>query len=213
MSLRGPIVALGVLLLGGAAFAAEPAKSPAPSPSPRMERAVFAAGCFWCVEAAFDPVPGVLLTTSGFTGGKTQNPNYEEVSAGGTGHAEAVQVTYDPSKVTYAQLLQVFWHNVDPLTPNAQFCDKGESYRSAIFVSGAEQRRLAEESKRALEASKRFDKPIVTQIVDAGAFYPAEEYHQDYYRKNPVRYRYYRYACGRDKRLKELWGNEAGGHG
>lgn len=202
------IAVLAVLLLTGTtAWAAEPPASPV------KERAIFAAGCFWCVEAAFDPVPGVLATTSGYAGGRTKNPTYEQVSAGGTGHAEVVQVEYDPRKVTYAQLLQVFWRNVDPLTPNAQFCDRGDSYRSAIFVLNAEQRRLAEESKQALVASKRFDKPIVTEIAQATEFYPAEEYHQDYYRKNPVRYRYYRYACGRDARLKELWGKDAGGHG
>ena len=205
MRLRSLLLALTLAL--PAAAQTPPA---APQDKPVVEYATFAAGCFWCVEAAFDPVPGVLSTTSGFTGGTKKNPSYEEVSAGGTGHAEAVQVAYDPSKVTYAQLLQVFWHNVDPLTPNAQFCDHGEQYRSAIFVANAEQRRLAEESKRQLEASKRFDKPVVTQIVPTSAFYPAEEYHQDYYRKNPVRYHYYRFACGRDARLKALWGKDAG---
>jgi peptide-methionine (S)-S-oxide reductase len=200
MSMRGPLVALFLLAAGAAAAAAPPAAAPA--------RATFAAGCFWCVESDFDKVPGVLATVSGYMGGQTKNPTYEQVSAGGTGHAEVVQVEYDPKKVTYAQLLQVFWRNVDPLTPNAQFCDHGPQYRSALFVADAEQRRLAEESLRALQASKRFDKPIVTEILPAAEFYPAEEYHQDYYRKNPVRYRYYRYSCGRDARLKELWGDK-----
>jgi len=196
MSLRGPLAFLFLLTSGVAAAA------------PATVRATFAGGCFWCVESDFDKVPGVVSTTSGFMGGQKKNPSYEEVSSGGTGHAEVVQVEFDPKKVTYAQLLQVFWHNVDPLTPNAQFCDHGEQYRSAIFVADAEQRRLAEESLRALQASKRFDKPIVTQILPAGEFYPAEEYHQDYYRKNPLRYRYYRYSCGRDARLEALWGKK-----
>ena len=201
MSLRGPLAFL-FLLTSSVAAAAAPAAAPA------TVRATFAGGCFWCVESDFDKVPGVVSTTSGFMGGQKKNPSYEEVSSGGTGHAEVVQVEFDPKKVTYAQLLQVFWRNVDPLTPNAQFCDHGEQYRSAIFVADAEQRRLAEESKRQLEQSKRFDKPIVTQIVPTSEFYPAEEYHQDYYRKNPLRYRYYRYSCGRDARLEALWGKK-----
>ena len=200
MSTCGPLVAL-LVLASGVALAAAPA-------GPETARATFAAGCFWCVESDFDKVPGVLSTTSGYMGGTKKDPTYEEVSAGGTGHAEVVQVAYDPKKVTYAQLLQVYWHNVDPLTPNAQFCDHGEQYRSAIFVADAEQRRLAEESLRALQASRRFDKPIVTELLPAAEFYPAEEYHQDYYRKNPLRYRYYRYSCGRDARLEELWGKK-----
>jgi peptide-methionine (S)-S-oxide reductase len=200
MSKRGPLVAL-FLLAAGAAAAAEPSGA-------ATARATFAAGCFWCVESDFDKVPGVVSTTSGYMGGQKKNPTYEEVSAGGTGHAEVVQVEYDPKKVTYAQLLQVFWRNVDPLTPNAQFCDHGPQYRSALFVADAEQRRLAEESLKALRDSKRFDKPIVTEILPAGEFYAAEEYHQDYYRKNPLRYRYYRYSCGRDARLEELWGKK-----
>jgi peptide-methionine (S)-S-oxide reductase len=200
MSTCGPLVAL-LVLASGVALAAAPA-------GPETARATFAAGCFWCVESDFDKVPGVLSTTSGYMGGTKKDPTYEEVSAGGTGHAEVVQVAYDPKKVTYAQLLQVFWRNVDPLTPNAQFCDHGPQYRSAIFVADAEQRRLAEESLRALQASKRFDRPIVTELLPAAEFYPAEEYHQDYYRKNPLRYRYYRYSCGRDARLEQLWGKK-----
>jgi peptide-methionine (S)-S-oxide reductase len=173
--------------------------------------ATFAGGCFWCMEPPFDALPGVLSTTSGYTGGTKPDPSYQEVSAGGTGHAEAVQVVYDPARISYARLLEVFWRNVDPVTPNAQFCDRGSQYRSAIFVHDEEQRRLAEASKRALVESKRFARPIVTEVVPAGEFFAAEEYHQDYYRKNPVRYKLYRTGCGRDRRLHELWGGEAGG--
>jgi peptide-methionine (S)-S-oxide reductase len=161
------------------------------------------------MEPPFDKVEGVVSTTSGYTGGQKEKPTYKEVSAGGTGHYEALQVVYDPSKVSYTQLLDIFWHNVDPLTGDGQFCDKGSQYRSAIFVADAEQRRLAEESKRKLEESKRFDKPIVTEILPAATFYPAEEYHQDYYIKNPIRYRFYRTTCGRDTRLKQVWGKDA----
>jgi peptide-methionine (S)-S-oxide reductase len=169
--------------------------------------ATFAGGCFWCMEPPFDALDGVVSTTSGYTGGHKQNPTYEEVSSGATGHAEAVQVMYDPKRNTYERLLEVFWRNIDPITANAQFCDHGTQYRSVIFHHDAEQRRLAEESKRALEASGRFKASIVTEIVAAGAFYPAEEYHQDYYKKNPIRYKFYRAGCGRDRRLAELWGD------
>ncbi|MBN1209275.1 MAG: peptide-methionine (S)-S-oxide reductase MsrA [Myxococcaceae bacterium] len=211
-------VAATLLGIGAAASGTAPAESPkkeaAPTPpqkagEPKLATATFAGGCFWCMEPPFDKLPGVVSTTSGYTGGTKANPTYEEVSEGGTGHAEAVQIVYDPSKVSYAQLLEIFWRNVDPLTPNAQFCDKGSQYRSAIFFQDAEQQRLAEESKRKLEASGRFKQPIVTELVSASAFYPAEEYHQDYYQKNPLRYRYYRFGCGRDARLKEVWGEEA----
>lgn len=167
--------------------------------------ATFAGGCFWCMEPPFDKLPGVLATTSGYTGGHQKDPTYEEVSAGGTGHAESVQITYDPSKVTYAQLLQVFWHNIDPTVKDAQFCDHGDQYRTAIFYHDAEQKRLAEQSRDELLKSGRF-KNIYTQIVLATTFYPAEEYHQNYYQKNPLRYKYYRWGCGRDQRLKEIWG-------
>lgn len=162
------------------------------------------------MEPPFDALDGVLETTAGYTGGNVKNPTYEQVSAGGTGHAEALRVTYDPTRVRYERLLEVFWHNIDPITRNAQFCDHGRQYRSAIFYSNDEQRRLAEASKAALETSHRFASPIATEIVPAGPFYPAEEYHQNYYRKNPVRYRFYRFNCGRDARLKELWGEQAG---
>ena len=173
---------------------------------PNAATATFAGGCFWCMEPPFDKLDGVLSTTSGYIGGRTANPNYEQVSAGRTGHAEAVQVRYDPKKIDYQTLLDVFWRNIDPLAANRQFCDVGDQYRSAVFFHGAEQERLARASKQALEQSGRFKQPIVTELVAAGRFYPAEDYHQDYYTKNPVRYRYYRWNCGRDQRLEELWG-------
>jgi peptide-methionine (S)-S-oxide reductase len=173
--------------------------------------ATFAGGCFWCMEPPYDELDGVISTTSGYTGGHKQKPTYEEVSAGTTGHTEAVQVVYDPQRITYERLLKVFWRNIDPVTANAQFCDHGTQYRSGIFYHDAAQRRLAEESKRALDASGRFKAPIVTEIVAAGTFYPAEEYHQDYYQKNPIRYKFYRAGCGRDRRLAELWGDPTAG--
>ena len=169
--------------------------------------ATFAGGCFWCVEEAFDQVRGVVSTTSGYTGGRTPDPSYEEVSAGATGHAEAVRVVYDTGVTSYPKLLDAFWRNVDPTDGGGQFCDRGDSYRSAIFTHGEEQARLAQESKRALDASGRFDEPIATAVVPAGPFYPAEEYHQDYYRKNTVRYRFYKFNCGRKARLDDLWGH------
>jgi len=168
--------------------------------------ATFAGGCFWCVEADFDKVAGVITTTSGYTGGQVANPGYEQVSRGGTGHAEAVEIAYDPAKVSYQQLLDVFWHNIDPLAKNRQFCDHGDQYRTAIFYHGEEQRALAQASKAKVEA--RFEQPVATQIVPAGPFYKAEDYHQDYHLKNPVRYKLYRYNCGRDARLEELWGRK-----
>ena len=175
-----------------------------------LEKATFAGGCFWCMEHPFDEIPGVVSVTSGYTGGQKINPTYEEVSAGGTGHAESVQIVYDPTKVTYEKLLTIFWHNIDPLARDRQFCDGGHQYRSAIFYHNEEQHRLALQSKAQLEKNKTFKEPIVTEIVKATEFYPAEEYHQHYYKKNPIRYKYYRTSCGRDKRLKELWGSEAG---
>jgi peptide-methionine (S)-S-oxide reductase len=182
----------------------------AASTSPAIEKATFAGGCFWCMEGPFANLPGVVSVTSGYTGGQKKNPSYEEVSSGSTGHAESVQVAYDPKKISYSDLLKVFWHNIDPTTPNRQFCDAGTQYRSAIFFHDETQRRLAEESKRAIEASKKLPGPIVTQIVAASEFTPAEEYHQHFYKKNPVRYHEYRSGCGRDARLKELWGADAG---
>jgi peptide-methionine (S)-S-oxide reductase len=172
-----------------------------------MAVATFAGGCFWCMEPPFDELVGVVSTTSGYSGGLRPNPTYGEVSRGGTGHAEVVQVRYDPSKIGYAQLLDVFWRNVDPTTPDRQFCDTGDQYRTAIFYHDLDQKRLAERSRQDLEAAGRLRQPIVTEISEAREFWPAEEYHQDYYKKNPVRYKLYRYRCGRDQRLQELWGD------
>ena len=170
-------------------------------------KATFAGGCFWCVEEAFDKVPGVTATISGYVGGQTRNPTYEQVSSGHTGHAEAVQVEYDPKKVSYDKLLETFWRNIDPTQKDGQFCDHGSQYRSAIFYHSEEQRKLAEASKAALAKSKPFKGEIVTEITKAPEFYPAEGYHQDYYLKNPVRYKFYKTGCGREARLKELWGH------
>jgi peptide-methionine (S)-S-oxide reductase len=198
-------LAAWMLALGGAA-AQQPSPAQAPNAPARTAKATFAGGCFWCMEPPFDKLPGVISTTSGYTGGRVRNPSYEQVSSGLTGHAEAVEVLYDPTKVTYQKLLDVFWHNIDPTVKDRQFCDEGSQYRTAIFYHDAEQLRLAEASKAALEKSKPFKGPIVTEIVMASEFWPAEEYHQDYYLKNPVRYKVYRTGCGRDARLKELWG-------
>jgi len=175
-----------------------------------LEKATFAGGCFWCMEHPFDEIPGVVSVTSGYTGGHKKNPTYEEVSAGGSGHAESVQIVYDPSKVTYERLLNVFWHNIDPTAKDRQFCDSGYQYRSAIFYHNDKQHRLALQSKALLEKNKTFKEPVVTEVVQATEFYPAEDYHQHYYKKNPIRYKYYRSGCGRDQKLKELWGNAAG---
>jgi peptide-methionine (S)-S-oxide reductase len=185
----------------------------APGPArgePALKEATFAGGCFWCMEGPFDKLEGVISTTSGYTGGGKKDPTYEEVSAGGTGHAESVRVVYDPAKVSYERLLEVFWHNIDPLAHERQFCDAGNQYRSAIFYHDEAQRLAAAASRSALEASGRLKGQIATQIVPAGEFWPAEEYHQDYYKKNPIRYKYYRGGCGRDARLKEIWGPDAG---
>lgn len=171
--------------------------------------AIFAGGCFWCMEQPFDELDGVLSTTSGYIGGHTPSPTYSQISAGDTGHAEAVEVVYDPAKIGYDRLLEVFWRNVDPLDAGGQFCDRGDQYRTAVFYTTEEQRQAAERSKQELTASGRFDEPIVTPIVEADKFYTAEDYHQDYYMTNPVRYKFYRYRCGRDERLREVWGDEA----
>jgi peptide methionine sulfoxide reductase msrA/msrB len=173
-----------------------------------LKTATLAGGCFWCVEADFEKVDGVVEVISGYTGGNKENPTYEEVSAGGTGHVEAVQVFYDPKKITYKEILDVFWRHVDPTDPGGQFVDRGSQYRTVIFYHDEEQKRLAEESKRELEKSGRFDKPIVTEIVKFTKFYPAEDYHQDYYKTHSLRYKYYRYASGRDQFLKKVWGDE-----
>jgi peptide-methionine (S)-S-oxide reductase len=191
------ILLLSVSLLSASAQTAERSTS---------AKAIFAGGCFWCMEEAFEEVPGVLSVTSGYIGGRVPNPTYDQVSAGKTGHTEAIEVLYDLAKVSYSTLLEVFWHNIDPLMPNAQFCDHGSQYRAGIFYHSAEQQKLADASKQALIDSQRFKEPIVTEITMATMFYPAEEYHQDYYKKNPLRYKFYKYNCGRAQRLKELWG-------
>ena len=204
---RAMLSAFALALLVATSAGAEMAKLPAAPPGSAV--ATFAGGCFWCMEAPFDKEPGVIATTSGYAGGTKSNPTYEEVSSGSTGHAEAVQVLYDPRKVSYEKLLDIFWHNVDPTVRDRQFCDVGTQYRTAIFVKTDEERRTAEASKAALEKSKPFKEPIVTPVVTVTEFWPAEEYHQDFYRKNPVRYAYYRTGCGRDARLKQLWGSAA----
>ncbi len=207
--LFGAVIALMFLFLAGPADSSGSEKTRQPVQG-RLEKATFAGGCFWCMEQPFDTLAGVVSVTSGYTGGQKKNPTYKEVSAGGTGHAEAVQIIYDPAKIAYEKLLSVFWHNIDPTVKDRQFCDTGDQYRSAIFYHTEEQRRLAVKSKESLELNKPFREPVVTGIVQAGEFYPAEEYHQKYYKKNPVRYKYYRTGCGRDRRLNELWGSAAG---
>ena len=211
--MKAPIAALLVLLALIAVVAPEGVVVPgahAQGTRPMTAVATFAGGCFWCMEPPYDKLPGVLSTTSGYMGGTRKSPTYEEVSSGATGHTEVVQVLYDPSKVSYEKLLDVFWVNVDPTVNDRQFCDVGSQYRTAIFVHSPDQRKAAEASKAALEKSRPFRDAIVTPVVDAGEFWPAEDYHQDYYQKNPVRYAYYRTGCGRDARLKQLWGERAG---
>ncbi len=176
------------------------------------EKAIFAGGCFWCEESAFEDLPGVVSAVSGYTGGKTADPTYEQVSTGMTGHAEAAEITYDPSKISYEQLLQVYWHNIDPTQADGQFCDHGSQYRSAIFYLNDAQKRAAEASKAKLEEDPRFRGKIATQIAAAAKFYPAEEYHQNYCKVNPLRYKMYAASCGRAARLKAIWGDAAGGH-
>jgi len=197
------LAALALAAIGLASLAPNAARA-------ATETAIFAGGCFWCMVPPFEALPGVITVTSGYTGGTKPNPTYEEVSAGGTGHAESVEVLYDPAKVGYEKLLDVYWHNIDPTVSDRQFCDVGNQYRSAIFVKDAAQRKAAETSREAVQ--KKLGVPVKTQIVDAGPFYAAEDYHQDYYKKNPVRYRYYRWGCGRDARLEEIWGAEAPSH-
>lgn len=222
----GAAKGLGLALLGlGLLYTAWDARSPAvhmqqaqaatPVPaSPLPEgaaRAILAGGCFWCVEADFDKLPGVLATTSGYIGGSAETANYAQVSTQRTGHVEAVEIVFDPSRVSYEQLLAHFWRSIDPTTPDQQFCDVGSAYRSAIFTLDEAQWTQAQESRARLEQTKPFKEPVVTEIARAGRFYPAEAYHQDYYRKNPVRYQYYRASCGRDVRLAALWGTGAAG--
>jgi len=199
----------GLLLtsfLTGAGYA-----EPAPV-NPKLEKATFAGGCFWCMEPPFDRLDGVVSVTAGYTGGQKNNPSYEEVSSGTTGHAESVEVIYDPSKISYAKLLDVFWHNIDPTVKDRQFCDSGAQYRTAIFYHTEEQKKLAEQSKKMLVDSKQLKGTVYTEITPASTFYKAEEYHQKYYKKNPVRYNFYRWNCGRDQRLKEIWGESADVH-
>ncbi len=178
----------------------------AKAPAAPTERAVFAGGCFWCMEAPFDKIPGVLSVKVGYVGGTKENPTYEEVSAGKTGHAEAVELVYDPKQVSYKKLLHVFWRQINPTTPDAQFCDHGNQYRSGIFYVSEDQRIAAEASKEELQKTGPFKSKIVTEITKAGRFYVGEEYHQQYYKKNPIRYKYYRTSCGRDKVLDSYWG-------
>lgn len=185
--------------------AAPSTRAPTRASNGKTAVAIFAGGCFWCMEPPYDELPGVISTTSGYTDGRTANPTYEQVSRGGTGHTEAVQVVYDPAKVSYSKLLDVFWRNIDPVAVNRQFCDVGDMYRSGIYPLDAEQTRLAQASKQALEKSGRFPRGIATEIEPASTFYPAEDYHQDYYLKNPVRYKFYRFNCGRDQRLRDVW--------
>ncbi len=175
---------------------------------PKMEKATFAGGCFWCMEPPFEKLDGVKEVISGYTGGEKVNPTYEEVSAGGTGHVEAVEISYDPTKISYSKLLDVFWRQIDPTDPDGQFVDRGKQYRSLIFYHDDEQRKLAEKSKKKLDESGRYEKPIVTEIVKAQPFYRAEEYHQDFYKKSSVRYKYYRFLSGRDQFLKKIWSDK-----
>ncbi|MDM7943180.1 MAG: peptide-methionine (S)-S-oxide reductase MsrA [Hydrogenophaga sp.] len=192
-------VLAGAVLLTGAALA---------QTASATAKATFAGGCFWCVEADFDKVPGVISTTSGYIGGTVANPTYRQVSANNTGHAEAVEIVFDPTRVSYATLVEKFWRTIDPTTKDRQFCDAGSPYRTAIFTHGAAQAEVVKRSLAALDKSKPFKEAIVTEVVAASTFYPAEAYHQDYYLKNPVRYQYYRTSCGRDARLEQLWGKQ-----
>jgi peptide-methionine (S)-S-oxide reductase len=204
MHLRSRLAALAVVMTSWAVVAAPSAAPRSGQPAPQKATATFAGGCFWCMEPPFDALDGVLSTTSGYIGGRTPNPSYEQVSGGQTGHAEAIQITYDPSKISYERLLEVFWRNIDAVDGGGQFCDRGSQYRSAIFYHSEEQQRLAEASKQ--QAAKRLGQTVVTEIVKAGPFFQAEDYHQDYYKKNPVRYKFYKWNCGRDQRLEKLWG-------
>ena len=201
--MKRPLMAAAMMAVLVSAAAQTTATGPAAA---GLAKATFAGGCFWSVESDFDKVPGVKSTTSGYIGGKVANPSYEQVSAKSTGHAEAVEVVYDPKVVSYEQLVEYFWHTIDPTTKDRQFCDAGSPYRTGIFVQDAKQLAAAQASKAALDKSKPFKEPVVTEISMAGPFYAAEDYHQDYYKKNPVRYKYYRNGCGRDERLKQLWG-------
>ena len=202
------ILAIFFAVMGGAGMGNAAETTSGTGQPPMIEKATFAGGCFWCMEPPFEKLKGVKAVVSGYIGGHTDDPKYGEVSSGRTGHAEAVEVTFDPTQVTYAELLDVFWRNIDPTTRDRQFVDIGSQYRTAIFFHTEEQRRLAEKSKQELEASGRFGKAIVTEIVPAGKFYPAEEYHQDYYKKSAARYKFYRFNSGRDQYLDRIWGKD-----
>jgi len=204
--LKSLILTLGMIFMIATSASGDSTKGNASEQ--RFEKATFAGGCFWCMEPPFDKLDGVISTTSGYTGGTEKGPTYEQVSAGKTGHLEAIEITYDPAKVSYDQLLDVFWKNVDPTQHNGQFVDVGSQYRTAIFYHNEEQRRLALESRNRLQESRKFGKPIVTEIRPALEFYSAEDYHQDYYIKNPIRYKYYRWGSGRDRFLEETWGKK-----
>ncbi len=205
-------VLLGSFALLAGAQGKAPAKSVVAAAQPvTTAKAIFAGGCFWCMEPPYDAIDGVVSTISGYIGGKQKDPTYKEVSAGITGHTEAVEIVYDPKKVSYERLLEVFWRNIDPTVRDQQFCDVGSQYRSGIFYVNEAQKAAADASKAALDKNKPFSGKIVTEITPATTFYPAEDYHQDYYLKNPIRYKYYRNGCGRDQRLKQLWGDQAGG--
>ena len=208
--LTGLMASALALALSAAPAPAEEWTQEAAPPAAGLAVATFAGGCFWCMEPTIDKLEGIISTTSGYTGGQKAGATYQEVTAGGTGHYEAVRVVYDPQKVSYDKLLDVFWRNVDPLDPGGQFCDRGASYRTAVFAHDAEQKQLAEASKQALTDSKRFSKPVVTPILEAGLFWVAEDYHQDYYVKNPSKYQFYRWNCGRDARLEAVWGKPPG---
>lgn len=203
---------IAACLAAGAQSAAAAEPQAATAPNSVIETATFASGCFWCTESDFDKVDGVVETISGYMGGKTQNPTYKSVSAGGTGHQEVLQVKFDPAKVSYKTLLDYYWRHTDIVDGGGQFCDRGDQYRPVIFAHNPEQRRLAEEGKVELDKSGRFEKPIAVEIKDASTFTAAEDYHQNYYQKNPLKYRYYRWSCGRDARIQELWGSEAATH-
>ena len=211
MTSKGFIAAAcaAVLAIGTACSSPSMADEYAPLPEivEGQETAVFAGGCFWCVESDFDHIPGVIATTSGYTGGEAERPSYKQVSYTETGHYEAVQVVFDPSQVSYEALLTAFWHSVDPTDDGGQFCDRGSSYKTAVFVKDDAQRKAAEASKEAIAGD--LEKPVVTPILDAKTFYPAETYHQDYYKKSPIRYKYYRNGCRRDATVKRVWGDLA----
>lgn len=203
------ILGIGSLIaLCGFLMLASTGQSQHDNPTGDFAKATFAGGCFWCMEPPYDKLDGVISTTSGYTGGHLDNPTYEQVSAGGTGHTEAVEILYDPNKISYSELLKVFWMNIDPTTADRQFCDVGDQYRPAIFYHNEEQRDFAIQSMQDITQSKSFPEPILTEISPASQFYDAEEYHQDFYQKNPIRYRFYRFGCGRDARLAELWGTD-----